>query len=59
MVQVTDICSARKKLGLSQEQLAEALGVSRNTIGRWKAISMLVPCGQAGAGLVYGKSTEE
>lgn len=36
MVQVMDICSARRKLGLSQEQLAEALGVSRNTIGRWE-----------------------
>jgi len=36
MIQVGDICSARKKLGLSQEQLAEALGVSRNTIGRWE-----------------------
>jgi len=34
MVQAMDICSARKKLGLSQEQLAEALGVSRNTISR-------------------------
>lgn len=36
MIQVGDICSARKKLGLSQEQLAEVLGVSRNTIGRWE-----------------------
>jgi len=36
MVQAMDICSARKKLCLSQEQLAEALGVSRNTIGRWE-----------------------
>lgn len=36
MVQVVDIRSARRKLGLSQEQLAEALGVSRNTIGRWE-----------------------
>lgn len=36
MVQVMDICSARRKLGLSQEHLAEALGVSRNTIGRWE-----------------------
>ena len=36
MVQVRDICSARKMLGLSQEKLAEALGVSRNTISRWE-----------------------
>lgn len=36
MVQVEDICSARKRLGLSQEKLAEALGVSRNTISRWE-----------------------
>lgn len=36
MIQVGDICSARKNLGLSQEQLAEVLGVSRNTIGRWE-----------------------
>lgn len=36
MVPVRDICSARKMLGLSQEKLAEALGVSRNTISRWE-----------------------
>lgn len=36
MVQVGDVCSARKMLGLSQEKLAEALGVSRNTISRWE-----------------------
>lgn len=36
MVQAGDICSVRKKLGLSQEKLAEALGVSRNTISRWE-----------------------
>ena len=36
MVQVEDICLARKRLGLSQEKLAEALGVSRNTISRWE-----------------------
>lgn len=36
MVPVGDICSARKMLGLSQEKLAEALGVSRNTISRWE-----------------------
>lgn len=36
MIQVADIYSARKKLGLSQEKLAEALGVSRNTVSRWE-----------------------
>ncbi len=36
MVQGRDVCSARKMLGLSQEKLAEALGVSRNTISRWE-----------------------
>ena len=36
MVQAVDIYAARKKLGLSQEKLAEVLGVSRNTISRWE-----------------------
>lgn len=36
MVQARDICSVRKRLRLSQEELAEALGVSRNTISRWE-----------------------
>lgn len=36
MIQVWDIRSARKRLGLSQERLAEELGVSRNTISRWE-----------------------
>lgn len=36
MVQAVDICAVRKKLGLSQEKLAEALGVSRNTVSRWE-----------------------
>lgn len=36
MVQIVDISATRKKLGLSQEKLAEALGVSRNTISRWE-----------------------
>lgn len=36
MIRGEDIYSVRKRLGLSQEKLAEALGVSRNTISRWE-----------------------
>lgn len=36
MIQAEDICTLRKKLGLSQEKLAELLGVSRNTVSRWE-----------------------
>lgn len=36
MVQEADVRSARKKLGLTQEMLAEKLGVSRNTVSRWE-----------------------
>ena len=36
MIQVGDVYAARKKLGMSQEQLAEVLGVSRNTVSRWE-----------------------
>lgn len=37
MVQETDVRSVRKKLGLSQEKLAEKLSVTRNTISRWES----------------------
>lgn len=36
MVQTQDIISVRKKLGLTQEKLAETLGVSLNTVSRWE-----------------------
>lgn len=37
MVQEAEVRSVRKKLGLSQEKLAEKLGVTRNTISRWES----------------------
>ena len=37
MVQEADVRSVRKKLGLSQEKLAEKLSVTRNTISRWES----------------------
>lgn len=36
MIQEADVRTVRKKLGLSQEKLAEKLGVTRNTISRWE-----------------------
>lgn len=36
MVQEGKIYEARKQLDLSQEELAEKLGVSRNTVSRWE-----------------------
>lgn len=36
MVQEAEVRSIRKKLGLSQEKLAEKLGVTRNTVSRWE-----------------------
>lgn len=36
MIQEQDLCTLRKRLGLSQEKMAEKLGVSRNTISRWE-----------------------
>ena len=32
----TSLASARKKSGLSQEDVAEKLGVSRQTISKWE-----------------------
>lgn len=36
MIQEADVRTARRKLCLSQEKLAEKLGVTRNTISRWE-----------------------
>lgn len=36
MVQEADVRTVRKTLGLSQEKLAEKLGVTRNTVSRWE-----------------------
>lgn len=36
MIQEADVRSVRKKLDLSQEGLAEKLGVTRNTVSRWE-----------------------
>ena len=36
MVQEADVRTVRKKLCLSQEKLAEKLGVTRNTVSRWE-----------------------
>lgn len=36
MVQEAGVRAARRKLGLSQEKLAEKLGVTRNTVSRWE-----------------------
>ncbi len=33
---------ARKKMGLSQEAVAEKLGVSRQTISKWETDALLV-----------------
>lgn len=31
-----DVASIRKELGLTQQQLADKLGVARNTVNRWE-----------------------
>lgn len=36
MVQEADVRAIRKKLAMSQEKLADKLGVTRNTVSRWE-----------------------
>ena len=37
------LCAARKGLGMSQKQLAEALGVSRVSVARWESGARELP----------------
>jgi transcriptional regulator with XRE-family HTH domain len=41
-----EIRRKRKMLGMSQEALAAALGVSRNTVARWENLKMKVEHGK-------------
>lgn len=42
-----NLCNARKKSGLSQEEIAEKLGVSRQTISKWETNETLPDIRQA------------
>ena len=51
------IYELRKKANLSQEQLAEKVGVSRQTISKWRInnIQALVPKTERGQNFVYAQ----
>lgn len=55
-----NLFSARKKKGLSQEEVAEKLGVSRQTISKWELGETLPDIQQAKKlALLYGLSLDE
>ena len=55
----SNLCSARKKAGLSQEDTAEKLGVSRQTISKWETGETLPDIGQAKRlASIYGLSLD-
>ena len=56
----THFCLARKKKGLSQEQVAEKLGVSRQTISKWETDETLPDIRQSmRLAVLYGVSLDE
>lgn len=42
-VRATELVRRRLALGLTQTQLADAIGVSRRTIARWEALEETIP----------------
>ncbi len=54
------LCNARKRKGLSQEAVAEKLGVSRQTISKWETGETLPDIRQAkGLAALYGLSLDD
>ena len=52
--------TARKKSGLSQEEVAEQMGVSRQTISKWETGETLPDIRQAKRlAVLYGQSLDE
>ena len=55
-----NLCRARKKSGLSQEAVAEKLGVSRQTVSKWETDESLPDIRQSKRlALLYGLSLDE
>ena len=56
----SNLFQARKKCGLSQEEVAEKLGVSRQTISKWETNETLPDIRQSkGLALLYRLSLDE
>lgn len=56
---LSNIASERRRLGISQKELAERIGVSESTIGRWERGS-LTPYGSelTSMHILFGCSTD-